>query len=82
MEDIKIAEIPFKEGQLDTAPTVIIDVNMQCAPAIDQSIFLINTSMVADKIPQAMETEIEKMNKKIDQYKKDCSLKDKIVARL
>jgi len=41
-----------------------------------------NTSMVVGKIIQEMETTIDKLNKKIDQYKKDCSLKDKIVARL
>jgi len=61
---------------------VIIDVNMQSAPIIDQSRFLVNTSMEVNKSLQAMETKIENLNKKLDQYKKECSLKDKIITKL
>jgi len=59
----------------------IIDVNMS-ASIIDQSRFLVNTSMVTGKSIQEMEIKIDKLNKKIDQYKKDYSFKDKIVAKL
>lgn len=59
MEDIKIAHMPFKEGQLDTTPMEIIDINIQSALVIDQSKFLVNTSMVARKSLQVMETKIE-----------------------
>jgi len=38
--------------------------------------------MVVSKSLQAMENKIDRLNKKIYQYKKDYSLKDKIVARL
>jgi len=72
----------FKEGQLDIAPMGIIDINMQSAPAVDQSKILVNTSMVVGKSLQAIETKIDKLNKKIDQYKKDYSLKDKTFTRL
>jgi len=50
---------------------------MQSATIIDQSRFLVNTSMVIGKSLQAMETKIDKLNKRIDQFKKDCSLKTK-----
>lgn len=82
MRDIKIAHIYFKEGQLDTAPMDIIDVNMQSASITNQSIFLVNTFMVAGKSLQAMETKIDRLNKKIDRYTKDYSLKDKMIAQL
>lgn len=52
------------------------------ASIIDQSRFLVNTSMVTGKSIQEMEIKIDKLNKKIDQYKKDYSFKDKIVAKL
>jgi len=61
---------------------IIINVNMQSAPIIGQLRFLVNASMVASKSFQAMETKISKLNKKIYQYKKDYSLKDKIVVGL
>ena len=54
----------------------MINVNMQSAPAMDQSMFLVNTSMEFRKSLQSMDNKIEKLNKKIDQYKKDCSQKD------
>jgi len=38
--------------------------------------------MVVGKSLQEMENKIEKSNKKIYQYKKDCSLKDKIMVEL
>lgn len=41
--------MPFKEGKLETTPMIIIDVNMQSAPTINQSRFLVNTSMEAKK---------------------------------
>jgi len=77
MGDIKITHVPSKEGQLDTTPMAIIDVNMQSALAMYQSRFLVNTSMETGKSLQAMETKIEKLNKKIDKYKKDFSLKER-----
>ena len=38
--------------------------------------------MAIGKSLQAMENKIDKLNKNICQYRKDYSLKDKIVARL
>jgi len=74
--DIRITQMPSKEGKLDTTLMTMINVNMQSAPAMDQSMFLVNTSMEFRKSLQSMDNKIEKLNKKIDQYKKDCSQKD------
>lgn len=74
--------MPFKGGQLDIAPMAIINVNIQSALTTNQSIFLVNTSMVTGKILQEMETKIDRFNKKIGQNRKDQSLKDKIVIVL
>lgn len=82
MGDIKIAQIPFKEWQLDITAMVMISINMQSAPTIYQSRLLINTSIADGKSRQSMENNIDMLNKKIDQYKKDYSLKDKIVTEL
>lgn len=49
MRDIKISQLLFKEGQLDTDRTIIVNVNMQSALAIDHYRMLINTSMMARK---------------------------------
>jgi len=38
--------------------------------------------MVAIKSIQSMENKIDKLNKNIDQYKKEFSLKNKIIAKL
>ena len=77
MRDIKITYMYFKEGQLDTTPMTIIDVNMQSALVIDQSRFLMNTSMVAGKSLQAIENKIDKLNKKIDNIRNIAPLKIK-----
>lgn len=61
---------------------VVVNVNMQSDPAIDQSRLLVNTSIVDGKSFQSMKNKIDRLNKKIDQYKKDYSLKDKTIARL
>lgn len=46
---------------------------MQSAPAIDQSNFLVNTSLGTGKSLQSINNKIEKLNKNINQYKKDFS---------
>jgi len=38
--------------------------------------------MVASKILQAMEAKVDRLNKKVDQYKKDYSLKEKTIIGL
>jgi len=80
--DIKIAQIPFKEEKLEKNPMNLINVNMKSAPAIDQSKFLVNTSLEASKSLQSMDNKIEKLNRNIDQYKKDCSQKDNMIPGL
>ena len=67
---------------MDITPMAIINVNMQSTPVIDQCWLLINTSMVVGKSLQSMEIKIDKLNKNIGQYKKDCSLKDKTIIGL
>ena len=55
---------------------------MQSAPTMDQSRFLVNTSLAIKKSLQAMENKIEKINKKFEQYKGDFSQKDKMIIGL
>ena len=74
--------MPFKEGKLDITTMIVVNVNMQSATTIDQSWLPLNTSMVAIKSIQSMENKIDKLNKNIDQYKKEFSLKNKIIAKL
>jgi len=66
MRDIRIAYIPFKGGKLDKTPFIIVDVKMQSYMIVDQSRFLVNTSLEARKGLQSMENKIEKLNKKIE----------------
>lgn len=82
MRDIKITHIAFKYGQLDKTPIAILDVKIQSAQVVDQSKFLVNTSLETRKNIQSMENKVEKLNKKLEQLKGDCSQKDKMVARL
>lgn len=63
--DIKIAQIPFKEGNLDTTPTIIINVSMKSALVIDLSRFLVNTSMAISK---SVYKYFEHANKQVNIY--------------
>lgn len=69
--------MPFKYRNLNKISITMININMQSAPVVDQSRFLVNTSLAIGKSFQSMENKIEKLNKKLDQLKGDCSQKEK-----
>lgn len=58
---------------------VAIDIQIQKAQAVDHSRLLVNTSLVYRKSLQSIQNKIEKLNKKVKQFKAKVATKDKII---
>lgn len=75
--------MPFKDRQINKDNlAIVVDIKMQSAPMEDQSRMLVNTSLEVRKSLQEMENKIEKLNKKIEQFKAKATKKDKVMVRL
>lgn len=83
MRDIRIAQMPLKDGKSNKYTLmIVVDIKMQSAPIGYQSWLLVNTSLASRKSLQAMEDKIKKLNKEIEQFKAKIAQKYKVMVGL